>query len=109
MEENKMKRKIIALLLVVIMVLSLAACGRKKVVTVALGGVGDYELVKIPEGLENLSTVENVIKMTIKKDGDYTFVVRTDDGQDISFVVSYAKGSVSVSTDAAVDVIAGIE
>lgn len=104
-----MKKRIIALLLVLIMALSLSACGRKKVITVACGGIGDYEVVKVPDGLENLAIADNVIKMTVKKDGEYPFVVRIDDGREFSFVVKYAKGSVSVEAAEGMDIIAGVE
>lgn len=91
-------KKVIAALLILAMVLSLAGCARKTAVSIEIMDVGDIELVQIPRGLEGLSAAGHTVHMIVKKDGSYPFVIRADDGREYSFVMTYEKRTTVVET-----------
>lgn len=104
-----MKKRILTALLVAAMVLSLVACGKKTLISISFGNIGDYDIVQVPKGFENLGMVDNVLKMTVKKDGEYPFVIKTTDGTEYSFVVKYEKGATTVETEDDLEYMVGVE
>ncbi len=95
-----MKKKITAVILLAALVLSMTGCGNKSVLHISVEGIGDYEVVQIPTGTVNYSkTDEEGITMTVKKNGEYAFVVRGDDGQKYAFTLNYQDGNAEIQTE----------
>lgn len=102
-----MKKRIIALLLLAVMLLSLSACGSKRVLSLAVSGIGAFELVETPSGLENIEAQNNVITVTVSKDGQYPFVIRADDGREYTFTLVVEKGSALVEAPEGISISLG--
>ncbi len=94
-----MKKRILTVALIFTLLLALTGCGNKSEITVSLGGIGDYEVTEIPSGLENYSADGNVIKVTVKKNGNYDFKVKDEDGKEYSFTLKYENKKVEAQTD----------
>ena len=94
-----MKKRILTAALIFILILTVTGCGNKSEITISLGGVGDYEVTEIPSGLVNYSTNDNVITVTIKKNGSYDFKVKGEDGKEYSFTLKYENKKVEAQTD----------
>lgn len=95
-----MRKKITAIALLIVLVLSMTGCGNKSVVHISVEGIGDYEVLQFPSDCVNYSkTVDDGITITVKKDGDYDFVVQGDDGEKHSFTVKYQDGDTEVQTN----------
>lgn len=94
-----MKRKIAAIILAFIMILSLAGCAKKTTVAVTIDGIGDYRVVRCSDSFKNFSVQDDVIYLTLKSDGVYMVAVQDDDGKEYSFTLTYDNGKVEISTD----------
>lgn len=103
-----MKKRIVIALVMVAMLLSLAGCARKTTVSITINNIGDFEISKVPAGFENLSTVDNTVKITVKKDGEYPITVKAEDGKEYTVVLKYEKGVAYVESEE-LDLIAGVE
>lgn len=97
--KNKGKKIFILGLLVVTMGMMLVGCGKKKTVTLTVGGIGDVELAGIPEGTLNGSTSGDALTVSLKKEGDYDFVLRGEDGKEYTVTIKYHDGAVEGVTD----------
>ncbi len=104
-----MKNKISALLLVLVLVFALAGCGSKSTITISIPEIEEIELVEVPSGLESCSSADGVITVTVKEDGDYTFVINDQDGNEHSFTLKYHDKSVEAETDEELSINLGIE
>lgn len=102
-----MKKKLIALALALMMLLSLAGCGKKTTLHMTVDGIGNYEVTQIPAGFDSYNVVDNTIDVTVKKDGVYTFVVTAEDGQEYSFTLNYSNGTAAVEADDGLSVVVG--
>lgn len=94
-----MKKKIAAIILVCIMILSMAGCAKKTTLAVTIDGIGDYRVVRCSDSFKNFSTHENEILLTLKNDGVYAVVVQDDDGKEYTFTVTYQNGKAEVTTE----------
>ncbi len=106
---KKMRKSILAAALTLILTLSVAGCGNKSVITISLGGIDDYEVTEIPSGLVNYSTTDDVIRVTVKKNGNYDFKVKDKDGKEYSFTLKYQDKTAEAQTDDDIAVNLGIE
>ena len=104
-----MKKRILTAALIFILILTVTGCGNKSEITISLGGVGDYEVTEIPSGLVNYSTNDNVITVTVKKNGSYDFKVKGEDGKEYSFTLNYENKKVEAQTDDDIAVNLGIK
>lgn len=94
-----MKKKIAAVIVLCIMILSLVGCAKKTTLTVTLDGIGDYRVVRCSDGFKNFSTHDNEILLTVKNDGEYAVVVQDDNGKEYTFTVIYQDGKTEVTTE----------
>lgn len=94
-----MKKRVIAVILVLIMVLSLAGCAKTTTLAVTIDGIGDYRVVRCSDGFKNFSTHDNEILLTVKNDGVYAVVVQDDNGKEYTFTVTYQNGKTEVTTE----------
>lgn len=110
-EDNKMKKRITALILTIAAAISMVGCGSSKTtVHISIDGIGEYELAEIPAGLVNTSkTAEDGLVVTVKENGDYDFVVRGDDGQDYEFTLEYKDGEANIKTAEDIDITVSTE
>ena len=92
-----MKKRIAALLLIAVMLLTLAGCAKK--VSVTIKNIGAFEVTKAPAGIVNMSSDEETIRLTINKDGEYPIVVTGEDGNEYTVLVKREKGDVDVTAD----------
>lgn len=105
MHGNSMKRKgtavkrITAMILMAILILSFTGCGKKSVIDISVEGIGEYEVLQMPDNLVNYSKNDNVITITVKENGDYDFVVQDDEGQEYSFTLKYDDGDAEAQTE----------
>ena len=105
MHGNSMKRKgtavkrISAMILMVILILSFTGCGKKSVIDISVEGIGEYEVLQMPDNLVNYSKNDNVITITVKENGDYDFVVQDEEGQEYSFTLNYDDGDAEAQTE----------
>lgn len=107
-----MKKRIAALVLVLMMALALTACGStKEVVHLSVYGVDEYEIVEIPDGLVNFSMTDDEIIVTVQDSGEYDFVICDEDGTEyeISLVYDSAAHSIEVSHDDTIEVDVDLE
>lgn len=96
-----MKKKIAVVLLVLIMVLCLVGCGKKPTVRISVDGIGDYSVTQVSREFKNYSVdSDNVISLTLKKEGVFPIVVMGEDGTEYSIELSYEDGKVEVSSEA---------
>ncbi len=96
---NRMKKRILTAALIFTLLLAVTGCGNKSEITISLDGIGDYEVTEIPSGLVNYSTNDNVITVTVKKNGNYDFKVKDEDGKEYSFTLKYENKKVEAQTD----------
>lgn len=96
---NRMKKRILTAALIFTLLLAVTGCGNKSEITISLGGIGDYEVTEIPSGLVNYSTDDDVIKITVEKNGNYDFKVKDEDGKEYSFTLKYENKKVEAQTD----------
>lgn len=94
-----MKKRILTAALIFTLLLAVTGCGNKSEITISLGGIGDYEVTEIPSGLVNYSTDDDVIKITVEKNGNYDFKVKDEDGKEYSFTLKYENKKVEAQTD----------
>ena len=95
-----MKKRIVTILLVLIMMLCLVGCGKKPTVRISVDGIGDYNVTQVSREFKNYSVdSNNVINVTLKKEGVFPFVLMGEDGKEYSFTLSYDDGVVRVSTE----------
>lgn len=94
-----MKKKIAAIILACIMILSLVGCAKSITLTVTLDGIGDYRVVRCSDSFKNFSMHDNEIILTIKNDGVYDVVVQDDDGKEYTFTLTYQDGKTEVTTE----------
>lgn len=94
-----MKKKIAAIILVCIMILSMVGCAKSTTLTVTLDGIGDYRVVRCSDSFKNFSTHDDEIILTVKNDGVYAVVVQDDDGKEYTFTVTYQGGKTEVTTE----------
>ena len=94
-----MKKRILTAALIFTLLLAVTGCGNKSEITISLDGIGDYEVTEIPSGLVNYSTNDNVITVTVKKNGNYDFKVKDEDGKEYSFTLKYEDKKVEAQTD----------
>lgn len=95
-----MKKRIVTILLVLIMMLGLVGCGKKPTVRISVDGIGDYRVTQVSREFKNYSVdSDNVISLTLKKEGVFPVVVMGEDGTEYSFTISYDDGKVEVSSE----------
>lgn len=91
-----MKKRMIAVLLVLAMILTFAGCSKKTTIVISFTEIESFEIVQIPESIENLSHNENSVSVTVKKDGEYPIVIKTEDGTEHTLNIKYEKGTAYV-------------
>lgn len=93
-----MKNKIALGLVLLTMMMSAVGCAKETKVHFKAEGIGDYEIMNIAEGVESFSMQDNDITVTVKKDGDYDFILKGDDGKTYTVVLSYHDGKAEVKS-----------
>lgn len=95
-----MKKTIMAAVLSVIIVFSLCACSSDKIAAhITIEDMDSLTLIEIPANSVNFYTSGNTINITIEKDGNYSFTVEDEDGQEHSFTLKYQNGEASLLHD----------
>lgn len=94
-----MKKRIAAIILVCIMLLSMAGCAKNVSLAVTIDGIGDYRVVRCSDSFKNFSVQDDVIYLTLKSDGVYDVVVQDDNGKEYTFTVTYQNGKTEVTTE----------
>ncbi len=95
-----MKKTVTAALLTMLMIFSLCACSANKtVVHITLEDMDSLTLTEIPANSVNFSISDNTINITIEKDGDYSFTVEDEDGQEHSLTLRYQDGEACLLYD----------
>lgn len=98
-EKGTDHEKKIAIVLLAL-VICLTGCGGKAVLRLSVEGVGDYEMVQLPADLVNFSkTDEDGMTVTVKRDGDYRFVLRDESGQEHAFILRYQAGKAEAQAE----------
>ncbi len=89
-------KKILRLMLVVFVSCTfLVGCAKERKITIELGGFGNYELVKVPDGLVDSKLEDDQIIVTVNKDGNYKFVIKDEDGKKHTLTFKYKNYSAS--------------
>ena len=104
-----MRKWIVSIVLIVAVVFSLTGCGNKSEIFISLEGIGDYEMVEIPTEVENFSHTEDGMTVTVKKNGNYDFVIKDNDGKEYTFTLKYQDKKAEVTTDSGINVSASIK
>ena len=95
-----MKKTVTAALLAMLMIFSLCACSSDKTVAhITIEDMDSLTLTEIPANSVNFSTSGNTINITIEKDGDYSFTLEDEDGQEYTFTLQYQDGEASLIHD----------
>lgn len=102
MMKNTMKRNMMKgtaiLLVIATMILCMAGCGSKKATAVVtFEDVKDCE-VFLTANRANVGKQLNVMTVTVELDGEYPFVVNTDNGQ-YNFTLTYDNGIFTAKAD----------
>lgn len=104
-----MKKWILPITLVTALIFCLTGCGNKSEIFISFDGIEDYELVEIPSDVVNLSHTDEGITVTVKKNGNYDFVLTDADGKEYSFTLKYQNKKAEIVTDSDVDISADIK
>ncbi len=100
-----MKKTITAAVLSAIILFSFCACSSAKITAhISLNGMDDLVLTEIPANSVNFSTSDNTINITIDKEGDYSFAVEDENGQEHSLTLRYQNGEASILHDDDIDI-----
>lgn len=94
-----MKKGIWTIALLIILAFAVTGCGNKSEICISVEGIEDYEVSKIPEGLVNYSTTDDKIIVTVKKNGNYDFVLTDKEGNEYSFTLKYQDKTVEAQTE----------
>ena len=95
-----MKKTVTAALLAMLMIFSLCACSSDKIAAhITFEDMDSLTLTEIPANSVNFSTSGNTINITIEKDGDYSFALEDEDGQEYTFTLRYQDGEASLIHD----------
>lgn len=95
-----MKKTVTAALLAMLMIFSLCACSSDKTAAhITIEDMDSLTLTEIPANSVNFSTSGNTINITIEKDGDYSFALEDEDGQEYTFTLRYYDGEASLIHD----------
>ena len=95
-----MKKTVTAALLAMLMIFSLCACSSDKTAAhITIEDMDSLTLTEIPANSVNFSTSGNTINITIEKDGDYSFTLEDEDGQEYTFTLQYQDGEASLIHD----------
>jgi predicted small secreted protein len=95
-------KKVAAVVLLLLSVCMLfAGCSKKRTVTMYIDGIGKFAMKTLPEDTVNFAYEgdENAVVITVKKEGDYGFVVTGEDGSDYNITLTYHDGTVSYTAD----------
>ncbi|MCQ2441740.1 MAG: DUF3872 domain-containing protein [Oscillospiraceae bacterium] len=103
-----MKKRMLLLLVAFALLVSVAGCAKKTSVHISLVGMDGVQVTQIPEKLENYSVEENEITVTVKQEGDYTFVVEDEDGNEYTLLLHYYDGKAEVSSEDGIMFITGV-
>ena len=98
MKKSVMKTMTI-LILAVMATMVLFGCGKKKTITAQVEGLGDYQVVELPADTVNSSFTDDSITFTVDKEGDYSFVLEDEKGEDHTVTVKYHDNSVEPEYD----------
>ena len=88
--------------------LALTGCAKKVTINAIVDGIGDYDIVSMPTNTVNGTINEDVLTITVKKDGDYSFVLKGEDGNEHTVTIKYYNGEVSADTEDGVTVNLGV-
>lgn len=104
----KFNKGIVVACMALVMGCYVVGCAKSTPVTLHVNGIGSYEVVNLPEGFMNYSVENDNIHFSVKDDGDYTVVVKGEDGKEHEIKVNYQNGKLTVN-GGDVSVIAGID
>lgn len=77
--------------------LCIAGCSSSMKLHMDVNGIGDYEVIECPKDFGKYSKQDNEIEVTVKKDGDYKFVVKGEDGQEHTFTLKVHDGKAEIA------------
>ena len=92
-------KKIAIALILMMMMIVLTGCGNKAEIAMSFQDFSDYEVTEIPQGLENCFKGEEVLTVTVKKNGEYPFIIRDDTGIEHSFTLIYKNKTAEVQSE----------
>ncbi len=98
---NRLVKGFAVLIVVAIVIAFLVSCTGSRTVTasVAFENVGVYTIATTANNFVNMSRVNNTMKVTVNEDGAYPFLIKSDDGNDYNFVLTYDQGVISAKAD----------
>ena len=105
----EMKKWILSIALIVVLAVGMTGCGNKSEISISVDGIDSYEMVEIPSDVENFSHTEDGITVTVKKNGNYNFVIKDADGTEYAFTLKYQDKKAEVSSDSDINVSASIK
>lgn len=94
-----MKKKLLVIAMVLVLALGMAGCAKEMSFHLTFDGLDNFDLVKVPDGIENCATTDDSINVTIKGDGDFDFTIKDDEGKEHDFTLKCSGGSAEVSSD----------
>ena len=104
-----MNKKTIAIAVAVIVVVALVFVlwPKKKTVSFLVPELGECELAEIPADVDSCAINDGIVTVTLKKEGDYSIVLKGEDGKTHTVTVKYHNDTIEGSTDEGLSLVIG--
>lgn len=97
--KHHFKKWILCLTCMIILIFGITACDRKSEIFISVENMENYTITEYPTGTVNTSHTDDGISVTVKKDGDYVFVLEDADGNNYNITLTYKDKTATVEAD----------